>query len=594
MSIAALAPGSIFAGRYVVERPLGGGGMGSVFVAQHTATRRRVALKLMRPDLVTEAGMRDRFAQEAQVSSVIRSKHVVEVLDAGVDAATGAPFLAMELLEGRDLGQLLRERGPLPADEAVRLLTQVARGLDKAHAAGVVHRDLKPENLFLCRDEDGSPLVKILDFGLAKFLQGSNAATTLAAGTPRYMAPEQLGQAPVTPAVDVWAFGLIAFTLLAGQTYWDVDSIAQLYGALLAPSYPSPSGRARAFGVALPPNFEPWFTRCTAREPAHRFATTGEAVEQLRLALGVAPITAMGGSMPAPYAPAAAGTPGQLPSAAGNYAMPPTHAAAASAPGPYWSPPPQPGPAGYGAPPPPPPPPYPTAITPKSGGSGLVVAIVAIALGVFALGGVAAFVALRSSPSASVVEKDDEKPKKKSTKTVKESTTDDDDEKPKTPSKKKLTGETVEAESEHFTATFPEGYPAPKKQTQPLPSVPGVDLVMWTSETHLGACLIGYIDYKSPSVFAGRTTKVAFDGARDGALANMGATLEDERDFEYQGYPARVFTFKGFTMGRQIYGRQLLILESYHLYQVMFIGYTKGERDTEDIKAFFDALEIKP
>jgi serine/threonine-protein kinase len=603
MSSAQLAHGSIFAGRYVVDKLLGAGGMGSVFAAQHTSTGRKVAIKLMLPTLVAEPGMRERFAQEARVSSLIQSKHVVEVLDAGVDVATGSPFLAMELLEGRDFGQLLRERRRLPADEVVRLLSQVARGLDRAHAAGVVHRDLKPENLFLCTDEDGSPLVKILDFGLAKLLQGQSGAATLSAGTPTYMAPEQLGMAPITPAADVWAFGLIAFTLLTGSTYWEVDSIAQLYGALMAPTFPPPLERARALGVMLPPPFEAWFSRCTARDLSHRFASAGEACEQLRLslgALGVAPVTGTHGSLaaPPPPPPPPYASP---PTTNAGYAIPPTHVPG-GAPLAGWGPPPAAWGPGYAQQPQQPQAPMPHAMVrpANTGGAGVVVAIVAIVLGVVAIGGIGAFVALRgaSTSESNVASKDDDE--KKPAKSKKSQPRSDDEraereERAARPArKKKPTGEIVDAPAEHLKATFPASYPEPKHSTQPLPAVPGVDLVMWTSETLRGACLVGYIDYKSKSVFAGRTTKMAFDGARDGALANMGAKLEDERDFEYQGFPARVFTFEGFTMGKQIYGRQLLILEGYHLYQVMFIGYTKTERDEEDIVAFFDAIEISP
>ncbi len=576
MAIAELAPGSIFAGRYVVEQPIGGGGMGSVFAAQHTSTRRRVALKLMLPTLVAEPKLRERFAQEAQVSSLIQSKHVVEVIDAGVDVATGSPFIAMELLQGRDLAQLLRERGALPAEEVVRLLAQVARGLDRAHAAGIVHRDLKPENLFLCADEDGSPLVKILDFGIAKLLQGSGGVATMATGTPAYMAPEQLGAGPITPAADIWAFGLIAFTLLTGRTYWEADSIASLYNALMAPAYPSPLDRARALGMSLAPPFEGWFRRCTARDPAQRFASAGEACEQLRAALGLTPPTQ---SVPPPAPWPIATTNVYRPS------YPPPNA-----PTPYVAQQPA-----WGAPPPPPPPPaaYPRATS--TGGNGLVVALVAIGLGVVALGGLAGYLALRASSGAhervAANEDEEERPTKKKAKPKSRPAAEsDDDDK----AEKASEGPRVDAPDSHLRATFPAGFPEPKHQVQPLPAVPGVDLEMWTAEARRGACLFGYIDYKSKKVFAGRTTQAAFDGARDGALANMGSTLEEERDFEYQGYPARVFTFQGVTMGKQIYGRQLLVLEGQHLYQVMFIGYTKGERDEDDIEAFFKALEIVP
>src|SRR4029077_21112745 len=134
------------------------------------------------------------FHLEGRVTGDIESDHLVRISDAGVDDATGMPFLVMDLLRGEDLGATLKQRGPIPPAEAVTFLSQVALALDKTHAAGIVHRDLKPENLFVTRRDDGPPCVKILDFGIAKVIAQSQATqhTTEAIGTPLYMAPEQI------------------------------------------------------------------------------------------------------------------------------------------------------------------------------------------------------------------------------------------------------------------------------------------------------------------------------------------------------------------------------------------------------------------
>jgi serine/threonine protein kinase len=155
----------------------------------------------MRPEIVADPDLQGRFAQEARISAMIQSRHVVAVTDAGLES--GIPFLVMELLAGVELGDVLRDRGPLSAPLAGTIVLQLARGLDKAHGAGVVHRDLKPENVYLTRDEDGALVVKILDFGIAKLLQGVSTHT-VAGGTPLYMAPEQTRKGALSHAVDVW------------------------------------------------------------------------------------------------------------------------------------------------------------------------------------------------------------------------------------------------------------------------------------------------------------------------------------------------------------------------------------------------------
>src|SRR5262249_30901389 len=153
----------------------------------------------------------------------VESEYIVDVSDAGVDEATKMPFMVMELLRGEELGDLLERVGGLPPTDVVTYLQQVAMALDRTHAAGIVHRDLKPENLFLTHRDDGSPRIKILDFGVAKVVAegATGAGATRSLGTPLYMPPEQFRTgAKLTPAADIYALGMMAYTLLVGKPYW--------------------------------------------------------------------------------------------------------------------------------------------------------------------------------------------------------------------------------------------------------------------------------------------------------------------------------------------------------------------------------------
>ncbi len=289
-----LVPGAIVANRYRVERALSAGGMGAVYVVSHLRTRATMALKVMHPSIVADETLRGRFMQEAQVSSQIDSPHVVTVVDADVDEATGVPFLVMELLQGRELGDLLRDRGRFTASETVQLLAQAARALDKAHALGIVHRDLKPENLFLVTRDDEPSRVKILDFGIAKILNSAAAAqSTQGGGTPLFMAPEQTSKSrQIGPWTDIFALGLIAYTFLVGRPYWEADSVGELFGELLATTREPPSQRAARHGVTLPIEFDVWFLKACHADPAQRFPKASVAVQALEAALAGRPVVA--------------------------------------------------------------------------------------------------------------------------------------------------------------------------------------------------------------------------------------------------------------------------------------------------------------
>ncbi|WP_437609613.1 serine/threonine-protein kinase [Sorangium sp. So ce834] len=292
---ATLAEGTVFARRYRVVRLIATGGMGSIHEVVHLETARRRALKAMHPHIFADEEMRARFKLEARIAADVESEYIVDVFDAGVDEATGTPFLVMELLRGEELGQRLKRAGRLPPAEVITYLHQTALALDRTHAASIVHRDLKPANIFLSEREDGSVRVKLLDFGIAKLIAESTAAAgaTRNLGTPIYMAPEQFQVgARLTGAADIYALGMIAYTLLVGIPYWRQearsagDMVAFALLAVRGPQEP-PVQRARAQGVMLPPGFDAWFARATAVVPAARFGRAVEAVQALGEVLGV-------------------------------------------------------------------------------------------------------------------------------------------------------------------------------------------------------------------------------------------------------------------------------------------------------------------
>ncbi len=295
-----LSDGSLFAERYRIVRLIASGGMGAVYETVHQVTGRRVALKVMLGHTLSSEALRSRFLQEARVAGTIRSRHIVDVLDAGVDSATNAPFLVMELLEGEDVGQRLQRLGRLDRAEAALLLWQTAVALDKLHRRGIVHRDLKPRNLFVARTEDGKPSVKLLDFGVAKMLAqpSTSESATQNVGTPLYMAPEQFDpKGKVSAATDLYAFGLLAYTLLVGEHYFkDEHALADnpfAFAVLVSGGPEEPASvRAELLGVRLPRAFDEWFKKATSRDPARRFSSCMQAVTALALALGT--------SVPAP------------------------------------------------------------------------------------------------------------------------------------------------------------------------------------------------------------------------------------------------------------------------------------------------------
>ena len=259
---APVLPGQVIGGKYEVEWTIGAGGMGVVVAAWHEVLRQRVAIKFPTPELRQASEPRERLIREARACARLRSEHAVRLLDVGT-LDDGSPYVVMEYLSGRTLAERLREDGPLPVAEAVDTIIQVCEALEEAHLAGIVHRDLKPSNLFETQRFDGSRLVKVLDFGIAKSAALSGEALTSTRGvmgSPGYMAPEQLRSTrDVDARADIWSLGVTLHELITGE-------LVPLGGEL---SRIEPPALARVV------------RRCLEQDPARRFQTARELVAAL-------------------------------------------------------------------------------------------------------------------------------------------------------------------------------------------------------------------------------------------------------------------------------------------------------------------------
>ena len=276
--------GELLADKYRIVRFLGEGGMGTVYEAYHSVVGRRFAVKFLHSELAKEAEILERFKREAQAAGSIESENIASIVDFG-HAADGVPYIVMEFLIGEDLAKFLAREGPLPVVRAVNIIIQACRGLDAAHASGIIHRDLKPENLFLCRRGDGSDLVKILDFGIAKLAQASVEGplasvtrTGSTMGTPFYMSPEQArGAKDVDHRADVYGLGVILFEALSGQKPHPGDSYnAILYHILTQPPIPIATLR-----LGLAEDLMDALHRSLAFDPAGRPATVMDFAQAL-------------------------------------------------------------------------------------------------------------------------------------------------------------------------------------------------------------------------------------------------------------------------------------------------------------------------
>lgn len=247
--------GQILQAKYRLERELGRGGMGSVWLAQHLTLHSQVAIKLIDPEIAQNPEALARFLREAQAAASLRSPHVVQILDHGVDE--GVPFIVMELLDGESLAKRLERVQRLSPQETSRIMTQVARAMGRAHEAGIVHRDLKPDNIFIVRNDE-EEVAKVLDFGVAKSnthgMGGVSSATRTGSvlGTPYYMSPEQAeGAKTVDHRSDIWSLGVIVWECLLGNRPFESDTLGGLLLAICARDMPVPSRTGFAPPVSI-------------------------------------------------------------------------------------------------------------------------------------------------------------------------------------------------------------------------------------------------------------------------------------------------------------------------------------------------------
>ncbi|WP_437692508.1 serine/threonine-protein kinase [Sorangium sp. So ce176] len=277
-----IAPGTVIARKYRVERTIGRGGMGLVVEALHLDLDTRVAIKFLLPEFMSYTEAAERFMREARTVAKLQTHHVVRVLDvAALDS--GEPYMVMELLDGEDLACHAAEAGTLAIGECIDHIVQACEALAEAHALGIVHRDLKPANLFLTKRPDGAPLIKVLDFGVSKILTGdtgnvSLTQTTTILGSALYMSPEQMRSSKsVDPRTDIYALGVCLFEIIGGRPPYVADSFPELCAKI----YTSPPEPLQDLRPEVPEGLVEVIERSIAREPEDRYQSIAEFVQAL-------------------------------------------------------------------------------------------------------------------------------------------------------------------------------------------------------------------------------------------------------------------------------------------------------------------------
>jgi serine/threonine protein kinase len=277
--------GTVLADRYKIEELIGIGGMGAVYRAQHQVTTATVALKVLKPDLaLSNPEMVEAFLKEAKATSSLDHPYIIKVTDAAV-TADGIPFLTMEWLEGQTVEAEMKEKGVLPLEQTATLLEQIGEALAQAHAKGIVHRDLKPGNMMIVTDYRGDPVVKILDFGIAKALSSTTGAkVSRAMGTLHYASPEQLqlGSA-IDHRSDIYSLGIILFQLITGQVPFDSDSMERMILQHLKTPPPS----LRQARPEIPEAVETVVHKAMAKSPDERFQSAVELARAFRQAISL-------------------------------------------------------------------------------------------------------------------------------------------------------------------------------------------------------------------------------------------------------------------------------------------------------------------
>ena len=269
-------------GNFRLVRRLGSGAMGRVFQAEQLSLKKMVAIKLMRNELMADAKLIQRFELEARAASALNHPNVIQIIDCGRDR--DYLFIAMELLAGFDLGQLLRREWPIPLHRIARIIDQVLSALDEAHSQGIVHRDLKPGNIMLVPRRGEMEFVKVLDFGIAKAAGGERPNVTMAGlvfGTPEYMSPEQARGHEVDGRTDLYAVATLLYELIVGEIPFASASPVDVMARQLSEVPVAPSQR----NLFIPPALEDLIMRGLAKKPSERPQSAAEFQVQLRQAL---------------------------------------------------------------------------------------------------------------------------------------------------------------------------------------------------------------------------------------------------------------------------------------------------------------------
>lgn len=316
--------GEVLDGKYRLDARLGQGGMGAIYRATHLMLDKQVAVKLIKPELVGSPDLVRRFQREARAAGNLSHPNIAAAYDLG-QTADGTLYIAMELVRGRSLKDVIRETGPLGVDRIIRILRQIGSALALAHRHGIIHRDLKPHNVMLAED-DGREVAKLLDFGIAKTFDDASTqltATGFVLGTPQYMSPEQAAGRPIDGRSDLYSLGIILYEMLTGEVPFNDPSTPALLVKHLTETPPPPSRRRP--DVPIPAALETIALRLLAKDPADRFQTADELLAALPAETATAPVVtvppamdktvvlpppgAARGATPAPAEPTVAMTP---------------------------------------------------------------------------------------------------------------------------------------------------------------------------------------------------------------------------------------------------------------------------------------------
>jgi len=277
-------------GNYELVSVLGEGGMGTVFVGEHTVLKRRDALKVLLPEFCSEPNVVKRFFHEARAVNLIHHPNIIDIKDF-VESDDHPPYMVMEYIDGESLSHYIRHHAPIPPDTVVAIATQICSALQAVHDQGIVHRDLKPDNVLLQQESDSNLKAKLLDFGVAKFIGGQETflktLSGAAVGTPEFMAPEQIVGESVDHRIDIYALGVILYEMLTSQQPFSATTVGELVTAHLTIEPVPPAQRLVEMGAEpIPPELNDAVLRCLAKEADDRVGSMEALRKMLRVGIG--------------------------------------------------------------------------------------------------------------------------------------------------------------------------------------------------------------------------------------------------------------------------------------------------------------------